>query len=673
MTRQPFQSSNINDSETLRVVNIKVRGIITERRTNISTMRLCCFAAFFALSAATSCSAFTTHRIGLEVDCRRRVRSSRNKSFQIAVISDETTASGANRTLGGDDEEPQDFDVEGSDMMIPKSKFSKAKWKKKRYLLIQDVKKLIENNNPNAPKKAEAMVRRMLTLYEKSGGDLDLRPTLQAYNMWIHALAKSNEANAGQLAEEVLEQMHAHNIEPDVVTYTSVMDAHAKSHNPDRAEEVLFRLLDNTVNSGVRGSIGVSSITCDTILNAWAQQGTYESAERAQMILFRLEEWQRNYIRPTKISYATVMNAWAKVGSTDAAEHAEALLNRMLKMNFVQPDTVVFNAAINAWASSKDEQAGKRALAILKKMKTLAKEGVDSHPDIVTYNTVLSAWSHSGDVNAAPYAERIVKDMQNSAAESDDAPAPNTVTYNTILNAWSKSKLPGSAARAQNVLDYMIKSEKEAIAPDVISFASVLDAWAKSKEPNKGAMCRDLLDQLLEMYKATKRHDLQPTPYTYNAVLNACAFSAMGTTMDEQREALEIAVKTFSSMRKSETSPDTVTYGNMLKCMANLMPEGELRSSMALQIFDKCIEDGLVGALAWKEVRRAVPAKQLQQVYHLKGVVSNLQVRDLPRKWRKSNRFDKNAPQAKRKEANDLTQPPIVMIVETSVQSGKDL
>jgi hypothetical protein len=598
---------------------------------------------------------------------------SRSKSFQIAGI-DEITA-GATRTL--DDDEAQDFDdVEDSDMLIPKSKFSKAKWKKKRFLLIQDVKKLIEQNNAKAPKKAEAMVRRMLTLYEKSGGDSDLRPTLQAYNLWIHALAKSNQANAGQLAEEVLEQMHAHDITPDMVTYTSLMDAHAKSRDPDRAQEVLFRLLDSTANGNVPGEVGVSSITCDTILNAWAQQGTYGSAERAQMILFRLEEWQRNDIRPTKISYATVMNAWAKVGSTDAAEHAEALLNRMLKMKGVQPDTVVFNAAINAWATSKDEQGGKRALAILKQMKTLAKVGVDSHPDIVTYNTVLSAWSHSGDENAAPYAERIVRDMQTAAAENDDAPAPNTVTYNTILNAWSKSKLPGSAPRAQKVLEFMIKSENEAITPDVISFASVLDAWAKSKEPNKGAMCRDLLEQLLEMYETSKRQDLQPTAYTYNAVLNACAFSAMGTSMDEKREALDIAVKTFSSMRKSDTSPDTVTYGNMLKCLANLMPDDELRSSMALQIFDKCIDDGLVGALAWKEVRRAVPAKQLQKTYELKGLVSSLQVRDLPRKWRKSNRFDKNASLAKRKQTNGhdtSPQTPTAMIIETSVQSDKDL
>ena len=67
------------------------------------------------------------------------------------------------------------------------------------------------------------MVRRMLTLYENSGGDTDLRPTFQADNFLISTLAKSKLKNAGALVEEVMEQiMREYQIWPDVVTYTSV-------------------------------------------------------------------------------------------------------------------------------------------------------------------------------------------------------------------------------------------------------------------------------------------------------------------------------------------------------------------------------------------------------------------------------------------------------------------
>ena len=180
--------------------------------------------------------------------------------------------------------------------------FSKVKWKRKRYLLMQDVKKMIHRGDTHAPRKAQEMVRRMRTIYEKSGRDIELKPTQQAYNLWIHALARSGWNKAGELAEEVLEEMKASDVVPDVVTYTAVMDAHAKSKNPKRAEELLLQLLDEMGDSD---QLGFSSITCDTLLNAYAQQGTREAAERAETILFRLEQLQQQDIRPTAFSFCT--------------------------------------------------------------------------------------------------------------------------------------------------------------------------------------------------------------------------------------------------------------------------------------------------------------------------------------------------------------------------------
>ena len=99
-----------------------------------------------------------------------------------------------------------------------------------------------------------------------------------------------------------LRSAHRCDVVPDVVTYTAVMDAHAKSKNPKRAEELLLQLLDEMGDSD---QLGFSSITCDTLLNAYAQQGTREAAERAETILFRLEQLQQQDIRPTAFSFCT--------------------------------------------------------------------------------------------------------------------------------------------------------------------------------------------------------------------------------------------------------------------------------------------------------------------------------------------------------------------------------
>ena len=417
------------------------------------------------------------------------------------------------------------------------------------------------------------------------------------------------------------------------------------------AERVLLDLLEQ--------GLQVSSVTCDAVLNAWALQSSLEAAERAQLILERLEALKNDKIQPTVHSYSTVMNAYAKCG---AAEKAHAILHKLLNSKSIHPDTVMFNVVIHAWATSGDPQAGTQAVALLRQMQELASKGYETAPDIVTYNSVLSAWSKSGHVNAGPQAERILKQAQ------DEHVKPNVVSYNSVLHAWSKSPQPGAAARAQAVLDYMIGTND--IAPDVYSFTSVLNAWAKSKERDKAVRARELLDKFLEM------HTGKMSAVPFNAVLNACAFSS-----ESQREALKIAVSTYRQV-PTYASPDTITYGNLLKCCANLMPQGKTRTEMAMLVFKKCCEDGLVGDLVWNEVRKAVPSHSLYVPNH-KGPVGTLKVRDLPRSWR-TNARDKQAAAAKRRKRQSPTldkgggkptKPirPMRNIIERSYESGRDV
>eukprot|EP00535_Pseudo-nitzschia_heimii_P006922 CAMPEP_0197189258 /NCGR_PEP_ID=MMETSP1423-20130617/19458_1 /TAXON_ID=476441 /ORGANISM="Pseudo-nitzschia heimii, Strain UNC1101" /LENGTH=510 /DNA_ID=CAMNT_0042641317 /DNA_START=33 /DNA_END=1565 /DNA_ORIENTATION=- len=446
------------------------------------------------------------------------------------------------------------------------------------------------------------------------------------------------------------------------------------------------------------------------------------------------------------ISYATVMNAWANVGTAEAAEQAEITLESLVqrakadkkdnesrgddrsKLVDIQPDTVVFNSVIQCWATSGDIRAGKKSLRLLEQMKELAgiatidnndetetKIHFNTYPDIITYNTVLSAWSHCGKKNAALQAEKIVKELVadqqknqgfNSETGENIPVTANTITFNTVLHAWSKSKLSGATDRAEKLLEYMIQSQNTEIKPDVYSFTCVMDTWAKSKEPNKALHTRELLDRLIEMrQQALEKRDkrkadaLQPTQIPYNTVLNACAFSAMHTPEQERREAIRIAVDTYKSIPSrassfrwrgtdSMMSRDTVTYGLMLKSIANLMPKGHARSRMALQIFRECCDDGLVGYLVWNEVRRAVPSKLLDETYKLKRHCGSLNVDDLPKSW-KVNCRERRSNQQRQKRGNNLKKSrgkenkhknpsrrevrDNTFIVERSFATGKDI
>lgn len=244
--------------------------------------------------------------------------------------------------------------------------------------------------------------------------------------------------------------------------------------------------------------------------------------------------------------------------------------------------------------------------------------------------------------------------------------------------------------------------EGQEAAPDVYSFTSVLNAVAKSKDPDKACRARDWLDRLIQLQETDsrwqRRSSLQLSQVPFNAVLNACAFSALGTTDEQQRQALQIAVHTFQRMRQEfNIAPDTVSYGNMIKCVANVMPSNnKRRSDMALQLFDKCCQDGLVGELVWNEIRKVVAAKILQdrlRSFSSKSSnkpVGKLRVRDLPLVWCRNlrdRRFDsvaaeRRSQQQRRKEEaqstkqQELRRKPVQKlrnINEPSYQSGRDL
>jgi len=709
-----------------------------------------------------------------------------------------------------DEDEEEDYDddnysinVEDDDEDNDELDFSwvlsKRKWKKKTFLLMEDVRKLAHSRDAatrkKGPRKAKEALRRMqnwissASLYNTEENVesiiIDQRSTLlKAYNLWIHALAKSGYHDAGHQAEEVLKEMQRNELNggpsPDEVTIASVMDAHAhsarvsssSSGGAKAAESFLFRLLDkheernNNIpwsqdgNNALRDSL---IVTCDTMLNAWAREGTMESAERALLILLRLEDYQRqagkqqnrarsksnnaskNARKTRPISYSTVMNAWANVRSGDAAEKAEATLESIVirakaekkekqkdygeqtKLVSIEPDTILFNSVIQCWAASRDMRAGEKSLRLLKQMKELA--GVDrrddngddkdriyfnTHPDIITYNTILSAWSHCGKKNAAPQAEKIVKELvteqeerrkqeRKSDSETDAAVLVNTVTFNTVLDAWSKSRLPGATDRAGDLLEYMMQSRDYQIAPDIYSFTCVMDALAKSKVPNKASQTRELLDRLTQMHNEALRDGnkrgadaLRPTQVPYNTVLNACAFSALKTSEEERRDAIRIAVDIYKSMssrtslasfrRKGNGSivaRDAITYGVMLKCIANLMPRGKVRNQMGLQIFQECCDDGLVGYMAWNEVRRAIPAKIVQEACGFKRQVGSLEHRDLPREWTKNCREKKGFNKQRQKEQSERhrkskpkpaeKEPAKAFIIERSFATGKDM
>lgn len=98
---------------------------------------------------------------------------------------------------------------------------------------------------PDAEQRCDDLLMRMSQLEEAGVVSTDLRSNRALYNSILNALAKSGQRPAKDKAEEVLTMMQTSpniNLQPDIVTYASVLDCHTKCGSPEtfaRAEEML--------------------------------------------------------------------------------------------------------------------------------------------------------------------------------------------------------------------------------------------------------------------------------------------------------------------------------------------------------------------------------------------------------------------------------------------------
>lgn len=161
---------------------------------------------------------------------------------------------------------------------------------------------------------------------------------------------------------------------------------------------------------------------------------------------------------------------------------------------------------------------------------------------------------------------------------------------------------------------------------------------------------------LLQLHKPTKltRKHKHTHFRLYNTVLNACAFS----DKEDSRSAITCAVRILSEMPSSggkyqRASPDAITYGTMLKCVAHLVPEEaeRARGSMASGIFQRCRDDGMINSMILDSFRRAAPLvvqEELlvgsrgeplgQSTVNNPTMIEELAVGDLPRSWTRNSK-----------------------------------
>lgn len=197
----------------------------------------------------------------------------------------------------------------------------------------------------SAARRAERLLNDMTSKYS-STGDPDYKPDATTYTSVIDAYAKVGDAAASERAESLLnrvERMYNEtgdaDIKPNYRTYTAVIGGWANTRKddgaPHRAEEILRRmeaLHAESVKKGERiggreGSVKPNSRTYTSVINAWARSRDPRRHKRSLLILKKMLDLQRNgdeSARPSLYTYNAVMESCSKCRGT-GEEQVEAL------------------------------------------------------------------------------------------------------------------------------------------------------------------------------------------------------------------------------------------------------------------------------------------------------------------------------------------------------------
>ena len=168
---------------------------------------------------------------------------------------------------------------------------------------------------------------------EEEGASGVAAPDVHSFNTLLDTWAKSDtDAEAIRQVEDLLGRMQkSPSLEPDVISYTALVEVYGVSNRSDRLEKLrrIWKYMDETpsLHPGTRA-------TC-SILHAYSglirenPNDALELAEEAQVkfdtLIQRFAESGHAKEEPDVVVYTNAMDVWSKVGTVDAAYKAEAI------------------------------------------------------------------------------------------------------------------------------------------------------------------------------------------------------------------------------------------------------------------------------------------------------------------------------------------------------------
>ncbi len=284
--------------------------------------------------------------------------------------------------------------------------------------------------------RAKGMDRACRTLFDDCTAVFHLSsPTLPIYHSLITALGKSRDKGAAHRAETFLRQ--------------------AAEQFPPTAD-----------------GDGIKIDTFNVVMTAWAKSGFQYGPERAEKLIYLMDELDQQYLggqgifRPSVSSFTSLLDAYAQTLEWDSVSQAERIFNRLLDeyletgQRDLEPNVATWTIVLSAWAklSRKNNRgAAVRANRLLERMESLHKEGrISFGPDAIVYISTMNAWAFSKTTEGPQCATDILLEMYERYLDGDNTMKPSAKNIRVVLEAWIGSEEGDAMEQAEKLMDAFV-------------------------------------------------------------------------------------------------------------------------------------------------------------------------------------------------------------------------
>jgi len=424
------------------------------------------------------------------------------------------------------------------------------------------------------------------------------------FNICIQALGYGGH---GQAAEDLLWRLNELFIEsgdpearPDCYSFLGAINGWSKSDNPERAAEVLRRMLTLQQHDVRYRDLRPITANFTAVMDAFARRPG--SGARVEDLLDHMEDlYTKGCVdaRPSRQSYCIAIRAWGRTDQLDAPDRATDVLRRMEALcdagrRDLAPDTVAYTSLIQAWAQSRRVEGPERALTILRYM--MEKTPDSPAPNSLTLNSVLNAFARRGMATQAHSLLREMVSRHNTSGKDDEHSQmrPNNICWATVIHAYKLSDRRDAGARADELLlelEHMYdKSGEEADKPTPAIYASVITAHG----PNDTMGAEAILWRMVDRYRASLANPQKnavdpPNTFVCNALLRVWSLSDDPVAPQRAEAILRWMEGQVELENEQHLSPDTNSFHHLLETWARSNRRNALdhMNSICLEIKSK--------------------------------------------------------------------------------------